>query len=117
MNFSANYKKILGRTAVCLGIAALLGGCAAQPHEHPEYQVNVQAVNSATAKAEAAAMSAGAAAKSAEAAAGKAEAAAGKAGDAAAKAEAAAAKAGDAATRAEAAAAKAEAMFEKSMTK
>ena len=110
MNFSANYKKVLVRSAVCLGIAALLGGCAGQPHEHPEYQVNVQAVNSATAKAEAAAMSAGAAAKSAEAAAGQAEAAAGKAGDAAARAEAAAAKA-------EAAATKAEAMFEKSMTK
>ena len=117
MNFSANYKKVLGRSAVCLGIAALLGGCAANPHEHPEYKVNVEAVSSATGKAEAAAKSAGAAAKSADAAAAKAEAAAAKAGDAAARAEAAAAKAGDAAARAEAAAAKAEAMFEKSMTK
>ncbi len=103
MNISTNYKKVLVRSAVCLGIAALLGGCAAQPHEHPDLKVNVEAVNSATSKAEAAAKSAGDAAA-------RAEAAAGKAGDAAARAEAAAEKA-------EKAAAKAEAMFEKSMTK
>ncbi len=110
MNVSTNYKKVLVRSAVCLGVAALLGGCAATPHEHPDLVVNVEAVNSATRKAEAAANSANAAANNADAAAARAEAAAGKAGDAAARAEAAAEKA-------EKAAAKAEAMFEKSMTK
>lgn len=110
MNISTNCKKVLVRSAVCLGVVALLGGCAAQPHEHADLKVNVEAVNSATSKAEAAAASANAAAKRADAAAARAEAAAGKAGDAAARAEAAAEKA-------EKAAAKAEAMFEKSMTK
>ena len=110
MNVSTNYKKVLVRSAVCMGVAALLGGCAGQPHGHDDLKVDIQAVNSATGTAEAAAKSAGDSTKSAGDAAARAEAAAGKAGDAAARAEAAAEKA-------EKAAAKAEAMFEKSMTK
>ncbi len=111
MNFSANYKKIFGRSVLCLGVVTLLGsGCAPTPHEHPDLKVDVQAVNAATAKAEAAAKNAGDSAGAADAAAKRAEAAADKAGDAAARAEAAA-------ERAEKAADKAEAAFEKSMTK
>ena len=111
MNFSADCKKILGRSVLCLGVVTLLGsGCAPTPHEHPDLVVNVEAVNSATAKAEAAAKGAGDSAAGADAAAKRAEAAAAKAGEAAARAEAAA-------ERAEKAADKAEAAFEKSMQK
>lgn len=111
MNLSANYKKILGRSVLCLGVVTLLGSaCAPNPHEHPDLVVNIEAVNAATAKAEAAAKAAGDSAAGADAAAKRAEAAADKAGEAAARAEAAA-------ERAEKAADKAEAAFEKSMTK
>ncbi len=104
MNFSTKYARVIGRFAVSLGALTLLGtACGPIEHEHPQYKVNVQAVEDATKKSQAAAGDAGAAAK-------KAEAAAGKAGEAAARAEAAA-------ERAERAAAKAEAMFEKSMKK
>ena len=111
MNFSANYKKILGRSVLCLGVVTLLGsGCAPSPHDHADLKVNVEAVNDATAKAEAAAKGGDDAAANADAAAKRAEAAAAKAGEAAARAEAAA-------ERAERAAEKAEAAFEKSMKK
>ena len=111
MNFSTQYAKVLGRFAVSLGVLTLLGsGCLPVDHEHAEYKVNVQAVEEATKKSQAAAGGANAAASNADAAAKRAEAAAAKAGDAAARAEAAA-------DRAERAAAKAEAMFEKSMKK
>ena len=111
MNFSTKYARVIGRFAVSLGALTLLGtACGPLEHEHPQYQVNVQAVEDATKKSQAAAGDAGAAAKKADGAAARAEAAAGKAGEAAARAEAAA-------ERAERAAAKAEAMFEKSMRK
>ena len=118
MNFSTKHANVLGRFAISLGAITLLGtACGPIEHEHPEYKVNVQAVEAATKKSQGAASDAGAAAKKADGAAaradgaaGRAEAAAGKAGEAAARAEAAA-------ERAERAAAKAEAMFEKSMKK
>lgn len=107
----SRYMGNMGRAAVCLGVLALLAsGCAIPEHEHEAYKVNVQAVNDATGKAEAAA-------GRAEAAAGKADAAAGRADAAAGKADAAAGRAEAAAERAERAAAKVEAMFEKTMTK
>ena len=111
MNFSTKYARVISRFAISLGAITLLGtACGPFDHEHPEYKVNVQAVEDATKKSQAAASGAGAAAKKADGAAGRAEAAAGKAGEAAGRAEAAA-------ERAERAAAKAEAMFEKSMKK
>ena len=111
MNQSSRYMGNMGRAAVCLGVLALLGsGCSVTEHKHPEYEVNVQAVNDATAKADAAA-------GRAEAAAGNADAAAGRAGTAARNADAAAGRAEAAAERAERAAAKAAAMFEKTMRK
>ena len=111
MNISTRYARVVSRFAISLGALTLLGtACGPIEHEHPEYKVNVQAVEAATKTSQGAAGDAGAAAKKADGAAARAEAAAGKAGEAAAKAEAAA-------ERAERAAAKAEAMFEKSMKK
>ena len=111
MNFSTKYARVISRFAISLGAITLLGtACGPFDHEHPQYKVNVQAVEDATKKSQGAASDAGAAAKKADGAAARAEAAAGKAGEAAAQAEAAA-------ERAERAAAKAEAMFEKSMKK
>ena len=114
MNFSTKYARVISRFAISLGAITLLGtACGPFDHEHPEYKVNVQAVEDATKKSQAAASAAsaaGAAATKADGAAGRAEAAAGKAGEAAGRAEAAA-------ERAERAAAKAEAMFKKSMKK
>lgn len=110
MNFNTKEARVLGRLAISLGVLALLGGCGPVEHEHPQYKVNVQAVEAATKTSQAAASGAEAAAKSAGAAAKQAEAAAAKAGEAATRAEAAA-------ERAERAVTKAEAMFEKSMTK
>ena len=111
MRFSANYKKILGRSAICLGVITLLGsGCATVEHEHARLKVDTSVIGNATGKAEAAAEGANAAAGRANRAADRAEAAAGKAADAAARAE-------SAAKRAERAAAKSEAVFEKSMKK
>ena len=110
MNFSTKNMRVLGRFAISLAALVLLGSGCVPEHEHPEYKVNVQAVESATKKSEAAANSAGSAANNAAASAKAAEAAAGKAGEAAGKAE-------SAAERAERAAAKAEAIFEKSMKK
>ncbi len=111
MNFSTKYARVISRFAISLGALTLLGtACGPIEHEHPQYKVNVQAVEAATKKSQGAASDAGAAAKKADGAAARAEAAAGKAGEAAAKAEAAA-------ERAERAASKAEAMFEKSMKK
>lgn len=73
MNQSSRYMGNMGRAAVCLGVLALLGsGCSVTEHKHPEYEVNVQAVNDATAKADAAAGRAEAAAERAERAAAKA---------------------------------------------
>ena len=115
MNFSTKYARVISRFAISLGAITLLGtACGPFDHEHPEYKVNVQAVEDATKKAQAAASGAGAAAKNSAGAAARAEAAAGKAGEAAARAEATAEAAAE---RAERAAAKAEAMFEKSMKK
>ncbi len=110
MNSTTQYASVLGRFAVSLGVLTLLGSGCLPEHEHPEYKVNVQAVEAATKASQGASGSAQAAAKSAAAAAAKAEAAAKSAADSVAKAEAAA-------ERAERAADKAEAVFEKSMKK
>lgn len=103
MKLSMKFAGLVGKSAVALAAVALLGTGCIPEHEHPDYKVNVQAVENATKKAEAAG-------SGANAAAGKASAAAGQA-------EAAAARAEAAAERAERAAAKAEAAFEKSMKK
>ena len=111
MKSTTQYASVLGRFAISLGVLTLLGsGCLPVDHEHPEYKVNVQAVEAATKTSQGASGAAQAAAKSAAASAAKAEAAAKSAADAVAKAEAAA-------ERAERAADKAEAVFEKSMKK
>lgn len=111
MKSTTQYASVLGRFAISLGVLALLGsGCLPVDHEHPQYKVNVQAVEAATKASQSASGAAEAAAKSAAAAAAKADAAAKSAADAVAKAEAAA-------ERAQRAADKAEAVFEKSMKK
>lgn len=110
VKLSTKFASLAGRSAIALAAVALLGTGCIPEHEHPDYKVNVQAVENATKKAEAAGSGANAAADKASAAAKQAEAAAAKAGEAAARAEAAA-------ERAERAAAKAEAAFEKSMKK
>lgn len=111
MRFSTRYAKGVGRCVVSLGALTLLGAaCGPIEHEHPEYKVNVQAVEDATMKSQAAAGDAGAAAEKADGATARAEAVAGQAGEAAAQATAAA-------ERAERAAIKAEAIFEKFMQK
>ena len=118
MKQSSRYMRNMGRAAVCLGVLTLLGsGCSVTDHEHPAYKANVQAVNDAAGKADAAAGRAEAAADKANAAAGRADAAAGRAEAAADKANAAAGRAEAAAERAERAADKAAAMFEKTMRK
>ena len=110
MKLSMKFASLVGKSAVALAAVALLGTGCIPEHEHPDYKVNVQAVENATKKAEDAGAGANAAADKASAAAKQAEGSATKAGDAAARAEAAA-------ERAERAAAKAEAAFEKSMKK
>jgi hypothetical protein len=66
----------------------LTAGCAAVDHKHPEYEVNVQAVQEATQRANAAAQRANTAAQRAEQAAARSQAAAVRAEQAALKAEA-----------------------------
>jgi hypothetical protein len=77
-----------GWALVLMLFTMLATGCAAVNHKHPEYEVNVQAVQEATQKANVAAQRANTAAQRAEQAAARSEAAAVRAEQAAQKAEA-----------------------------